>query len=435
MKTEEARALYQALSYINGLSTREEIDSENIEVGLQCLTEALKLDLHNPEHQRQYGLPGAPSFPEIFHAGVEALGIQVPTEPAAASSSTSTTQVDDPIIQQNPDLWKKWMGKLEDKGFFKGTEDGSPEYLERVQKALKKFKEKFSDVKKEPVLSKEEKEKKAEEIKAEGNDAMKTGDHAKAAELYQKALNLSSDGPNSHIYHSNLAAALMHLGQYSEVIGHCEKAIALKPSYIKPYSRMGAAKMQLKDYDGAIESYRRGLEVDASNPACKEGLESAKAKLGSSQATTTSQSSAPPQGGMPDLSNLASMLGGNGQGLSEMMNNPAMQQMASSMMQNPAMMQMAQNMMSNPDMLNNLMGSLGGGNNANSSNNSSGGSPLSPEMASRLMNSPKLAELRSDPDMQDFFRDIDANGPSAAMNHLSNPTVASKLQSVISSLQ
>lgn len=47
----------------------------------------------------------------------------------------------------DPELWKKWVAKLEDKGFFNGAPAGSQEHANRTKKALAKFKEKFGDVK------------------------------------------------------------------------------------------------------------------------------------------------------------------------------------------------------------------------------------------------------------------------------------------------
>ncbi|GMF20788.1 unnamed protein product [Phytophthora lilii] len=342
------------------------------------------------------------------------------------------------VVAADPELWKKWVAKLETKGFFKDAAPGSSEHATRTAKALAKFKEKFGDV--EPELTKEEKEAKAEEVKAQGNAALSRQDYEGAAKLYREALQLSSDGPSSHIYHSNLAAALMYLGKYTEVIDHCEASIALKPSYVKAYSRMGSAQVQLKDFDGAIDTFRRGLEVDSTNAACRDGLADAERKRRQMQTTPAASASRPTPpaggaGGMPDLSNLASMLGGGGGGLADLMNNPAMQQMAQNMMQNPQMMQMAQNMMQNPDMLNNLMGNLGGaGGGAAPSAPAGGAGSGTPDM-SGLMNSPELVAARSDPDLQDFFRDVDNEGPSAAMRHMSNPKVSQLMQSVMSRMQ
>lgn len=48
----------------------------------------------------------------------------------------------------DPDLWKKWLAKLEEKNFFSDLPVGSEEHTARTKKALAKFKEKFGDVKK-----------------------------------------------------------------------------------------------------------------------------------------------------------------------------------------------------------------------------------------------------------------------------------------------
>ncbi len=48
---------------------------------------------------------------------------------------------------------------------------------------------------------------------------------------------------------------------------------------MKSYSRLGYAQIQLADYKGAVDSYRRGLEVDSSNAACIEGLAEAEKLL------------------------------------------------------------------------------------------------------------------------------------------------------------
>ncbi|TYZ60391.1 hypothetical protein PybrP1_006117 [[Pythium] brassicae (nom. inval.)] len=398
MATETATtaALFNALAWIDAKKKDAGVDTENVEVGVQCLSEAFGVSVQDEQLKRQFALRGgAASFEAVFAAGVKALGLEL------GSAASPLDFVDeDPVVKKNPDLWKKWVAKLEEKNFFNNAPVGSEEHTSRVKKALAKFKEKFGDVKKPaaaPSLSKEEKEAKAEEAKSKGNAALSAGDYKQAATHYEEALKLSSDGPNSHIYHSNLAAALTYLHQYSAVIDHAEQSIALKPSYAKAYSRMGHAYVQLKDYDGAEDAFRRGLEVDSANAACKDGLAEVERKRRQVQAPAAPSASSGGAGGMPDLSGLASMFGGGGGGgggLADLMSNPALQQMASSMMQNPAMMQMyAQSL------------------------------------------HPVIAAARSDPDLQEFFQDVDAQGPSAAMRHMSNPKVSQLMQSVMSGMQ
>ncbi|KAG1684796.1 hypothetical protein DVH05_009403 [Phytophthora capsici] len=418
-------ALFNALTWVDALKTRDGVNTQDVDAALSRLTEAFGVDVRDTEQQRQLAVNGDASFEEIFAAGLKALNLETGT------SREKSLADEDPVVRKHPELWKKWVAKLESKGFFKDAAPGTAEHATRTNKALAKFKEKFGDVK--PELTKEEKQAKAEEMKAQGNAALSAQDYEGAAKLYREALQLSPDGPSSHIYHSNLAAALTYLGKYTEVIDHCEQSIALKPSYVKAYSRMGSAQVQLKDFDGAIDTFRRGLEVDSTNAACRDGLADAERKRRQVQTTPSASASAPAAGGMPDLSNLASMLGGGGGGLADLMNNPQMMQMAQSMMQNPQMMQMAQNMMQNPDMMSNLMGGLGGAGGAGGAGAGGAGSGM-PDM-SGLMNSPELMAARSDPDLADFFRDVDSEGPSAAMRHMSNPKVSQLMQNVMSRMQ
>lgn len=82
-----------------------------------------------------------------------------------------------------------------------------------------------------------------------------------------------------------------------------------------------------------------------------------------------------------------------------------------------------------------MMGNMGGmGGGAGAPRAGGGGADGMPDL-SGLMNSPELAAARTDPDLQDFFRDVDSEGPSAAMRHMSNPKVSQLLQSVMSGMQ
>ncbi|CAI5734930.1 unnamed protein product [Hyaloperonospora brassicae] len=422
-------ALFNALVWIDSLKTHENVANvEAVDAALTRMTEAFGLDVQDVEQQQRLAIKGSVSFDEIFAAGLKALNLET-----GLGNEIKSEVDDDPVFKKHPELWKKWVAKLETKGFFNNATPGTSEYVARTSKAMAKFKEKFGGV--APEMTTEEKEAKAEEAKAQGNAALGLQDYEGAAKFYRAALQLSSDGPSSHIYHSNLAAALMYLGQYTEVIDHCEQSISLKPSYVKAYSRMGSAQVQLKDFDGAVDTFRRGLEVDSTNAACRDGLAHAESERRQMQTTPVASTSRPTPsaggaGGMPDLSSLAGMLGGGGGGLADLMNNPQMMQMAQSMMQNPQMMQMAQNMMQNPEMLGNLMGGGGGGAAASDAGAGSG----MPDMSS-LMNSPELVAARSDPDLADFFRDVDSEGPSAAMRHMSNPKVSRLVQNMMPRMQ
>ena len=113
---------------------------------------------------------------------------------------------------------------------------GTPEHESRYVKALEKFKEKFcaGESVAAPVvsefsdLSEEDREAQAEECKAQGNACISSQQYEQAVEHYARAIQLSPEGPKTHIYYANQAAAYTHLLKYDNVIQCCEKAIELK---------------------------------------------------------------------------------------------------------------------------------------------------------------------------------------------------------------
>lgn len=227
------------------------------------------------------------------------------------------------------------------KGYYAGVEEGSVEYLERHAKVLSKFLSKVG------ASSGAADERLAEDKKAEGNACIASKDYAGALRAYGEAIELSSEGPNTHVYLTNRAAAHCYLRNYTEAIADCEAAVALNPSYVKAYSRLGLAHFFLEDYRSAVVAYSKCVELEPDNKASRESLRQTQAKLDEKrvEVAPSSSSAASSSSGMPDL---AALLGGGGglpAGLEAMMANPAIAQMAQEMMKNPAMMQQAMSMM------------------------------------------------------------------------------------------
>jgi small glutamine-rich tetratricopeptide repeat-containing protein alpha len=247
---------------------------------------------------------------------------------------------------------------------------------------------------------------KANELKLLGNKAMAARDFEEAINKYTEALELL---PNNVVYLSNRAAAYSSLRQHADAIKDAEAAIKADPTYSKAYSRLGLANYALNKPSEALDAYKKGLEVEGDNasPAMKKGYETAKARVeeqlgldSTPAAREAPAASAPSAGGLPDFSNLASMLGGGGNGgapnFAEMLNNPQL-------------MQYAQQMMQNPDALNNLMSNpaisqmakqfgLGGdasGASSDSAPNADASSAGSPDLSS-LLNNPALQNLAKD---------------------------------------
>ena len=113
------------------------------------------------------------------------------------------------------------------------------------------------------------------------------------------------------------------------------------------------AHYSLGDFNAATTAFQRGLTLDPDNANLKSGLEQAEARISDDTPPLERDEEAPVSegggGGMPDLSGMASMLGGMGRGaggtpdISSMMNNPAIMQMAQNMMANGGMERLMQN--------------------------------------------------------------------------------------------
>ncbi|KAF1814367.1 TPR-like protein [Eremomyces bilateralis CBS 781.70] len=246
-----------------------------------------------------------------------------------------------------------------------------------------------------PVSTPTAKNDEAERLKGQGNAAMAAKDYPTAIELYTQAIAIT---PTNPIYLSNRAAAYSGAGRHAEAAGDAELAVAADPKYNKAWSRLGLARFALGDMKGSMEAYGAGIEAEGNggSAAMKKGFETAKRRYEEEEAGEedsvdlgASARGGAGSGGMPDLSGLASMLGGGGGGGA----GGGMPDF-SSIMNNPMMRQMAQNMMSNPDAMNDVLNNprlrqmaeqfgSGGG---------QGGGGGMPDLSS-LMSDPSIAEM------------------------------------------
>jgi small glutamine-rich tetratricopeptide repeat-containing protein alpha len=265
------------------------------------------------------------SLEDIFASGV-----------AAQQSSVYASRLQE--CESTP-KFSAFIAAVTDAKAFDGAEPGTVEYLERYAKCVTKFKTKMGAKAKGGAAD----EAAAEEKKNAGNACISKKDYSGAVQAYSEALVISPEGPSSHMFLTNRAAAYCYLKQYQNAIDDCAAATALCPTYAKAYSRMGLANFFLENYEGAVAAYSKCVELEPENNASKESLKQAEAKLEERQ-VRQAPSSSQGGGGMPDL---ASLMGGGGMpgGLEALMQNPMMMQMAQEMMQNPAMMQQAMQMM------------------------------------------------------------------------------------------
>ena len=71
----------------------------------------------------------------------------------------------------------------------------------------------------------------ADACKALGNKFMASKDYEKALDQYSAALRLSPVGPNSHVFLSNRAAALLSLRKFREAAVDARRAIQLHSTF------------------------------------------------------------------------------------------------------------------------------------------------------------------------------------------------------------
>jgi small glutamine-rich tetratricopeptide repeat-containing protein alpha len=219
--SDQKKLLLSIFSYLRSLEQSSSIDSAVTLIESTLDAQNTPTNFSNASY---YPL----SLQEIFAAGVAALSAETPAD-ALASVEGNTK-------------FESFVNVVSKKGFFEGAEVGSVEYLQRQAKLVKKFKERQIN----DVVSVAEAEKLAEEKKGLGNSAIVAKDYMGALAYYTEALEISADGPNSHIYHCNRAAAHCHLNNYIEAVEDCNASLALQPTYVKAFSRLGLANYFLE---------------------------------------------------------------------------------------------------------------------------------------------------------------------------------------------
>jgi small glutamine-rich tetratricopeptide repeat-containing protein alpha len=325
---------YQVAVFLKRLASENSYNSD-LQTVSNLIFSALEIE-DNERSFNEYSLYPL-TLAEIYDRGVDTL-------------KASTLQQSLQELDEDPKY--KAFVELVSAKYFDGAEPGSLEYMQRQARLVKKYKEKKST-----NPSKESLEKEAEEKKALGNAAITAKDYNNAIQYYTEAIDLSPDGPNSHIYYSNRAAAYTFQNEFELAIMDCESSIGLKNDFSKAYSRLGLCNFKLERYEEAVAAYEKLVELEPSNSTFQDELRKAKRKLEKSQVSTSARDTLEGNTGVPP-------------GIAGLMNNPKMkeamdrmggQEGLAKLMQDPNMMAMAQKMMQNPAMMQQAMSMLGGG--------------------------------------------------------------------------
>ena len=254
-------------------------------------------------------------LPTVFEKGCQALNISLSTEknPWANSKAAETKVEDMPVF-------KEFLSKISNQGYFDGCPEGSATYKTKYDKALIKFRAKYEKKAEKKAAaaqassqSKEEAQLQAVEFKNKGNACLNKQAFDEALQFYQQAIDVCADGPASHVFYANAAAALIHLERYEEAAEMCALSIALNGEYSKSHTRLGYAKIQMNDPKGAIASLERALVLSPGNALASKHLATARGMSGG-MGGNSSVAPGAAGGAMPDLSSLMGMLGGGGGG-------------------------------------------------------------------------------------------------------------------------
>lgn len=101
----------------------------------------------------------------------------------------------------------------------------------------------------------------AEEWRARGNDAVKTGDLEAAIECYSsgisKAAKVGGDGEAEALLRSNRALCLHKQGRYQDAVDDAKRCVELKPSFVKGYLRGAMALRALERPAEALALLKR----------------------------------------------------------------------------------------------------------------------------------------------------------------------------------
>lgn len=186
----------------------------------------------------------------------------------------------------------------------------------------------------------------AEKHKTLGNTQMANRDYQAALESYSTALELSPEGPYSHVYYSNRAAALCYLERYDEAVQDSELAIRLKPTYGKAHARLGLSKYFLNDLECSITAYKTALKYDPDNAASKSYLAKAQLKLKRKQEEEglkpfSVSNEARRLMEDPDMMKMAKKMMQNGKGVSQedLLHDPEMKKFSRKAMSDPVMLE------------------------------------------------------------------------------------------------
>ncbi|KAI8063273.1 beta-lactamase-like protein [Gongronella butleri] len=98
-----------------------------------------------------------------------------------------------------------------------------------------------------------------------GNQLFEKQLYVDAIHEYTKAMEHATTADYLALLYSNRCTCYLHCGKYAAAHMDAEKVIQLAPDWPKGYYRVGQAKLKLRQFDEAIQQFRRALEMEPEN--------------------------------------------------------------------------------------------------------------------------------------------------------------------------
>ncbi|KAG7672151.1 hypothetical protein Ndes2526B_g06867 [Nannochloris sp. 'desiccata'] len=115
---------------------------------------------------------------------------------------------------------------------------------------------------------------KAGGLKERGNAAFVAGKYEEATELFSKCIEID---PGNEVYWSNRAASYINLKRYSDAERDARKVVALKPTWVKGWARLGAALLAQEDGAEARETLQKAVALEPNDTTLQTQLSKAMA--------------------------------------------------------------------------------------------------------------------------------------------------------------
>ncbi|KAK1867212.1 hypothetical protein I4F81_009719 [Pyropia yezoensis] len=115
----------------------------------------------------------------------------------------------------------------------------------------------------------------AEELKAQGNDALLRKDYPEAERLYTAAL---ARRPGTAVYLSNRAAAKIYQASFVDALDDCKAAIEAEPGFVRAHERLASAYRHLGMVDEEVAALQDAAALDPASTKIASALASAVAR-------------------------------------------------------------------------------------------------------------------------------------------------------------